>query len=395
VTGDINSGAGSIWVWAEKPDEDQPDNHYETLKQFAVVESGKTISAASYTAFRNAQHDGVTLCGAEYLTGEAGEAMTDAAGTTWKTIRWKGGGFDFSFKKIDGFGAPLPGAKFTLYRSYAFETASKAQTLTETLAKGEATSSDGTAENSKGETIAKGDVLFEKVPQGIHFMLESGVPDGYLKTTEDAGSPVIYTRDSADTEPVKAVGVGPTVYVVLLGEAALSRPVDTAGTPWADVLANITEEHIRMQSGKGAEARNYAIFKIDPETGRAVATPDIATYGILNVSAARRKVILRKVEENTYKPLENAVFEILRYDRTQVSGTDVNGNTVTSFTSLSNGAYFIDMLPYGTYYLHETQDASEQVTDIWFILTVNENGAGYKTAEAGIINTLKPETPAP
>lgn len=72
-----------------------------------------------------------------------------------------------------------------------------------------------------------------------------------------------------------------------------------------------------------------------------------------------------------------------------------NGNTVTSFTSLSNGAYFIDMLPYGTYYLHETQDASGQVTDIWFILTVNENGAGYKTAEAGIINTLKPETPAP
>ena len=150
-----------------------------------------------------------------------------------------------------------------------------------------------------------------------------------------------------------------------------------------------------MQTGEGAEARNYAIFKIDPDTGRAVATPDIATYGILNVSAARRKVILRKVEENTYKPLENAVFEILRYDRTQVSGTDVNGNTVTSFTSLSNGAYFIDMLPYGTYYLHETQDTSEQVTDIWFILTVNENGAGYKTAEAGIINTLKPETPAP
>ena len=395
VTGDITSGAGSIWVWAEKPDEDQPDNHYETLKQFAVVESGKTISAASYTAFRNAQHDGVTLCGAEYLTGEAGEAMTDAAGTTWKTIRWKGGGFDFSFKKIDGFGAPLPYAKFTLYRSYAFEMASKAQTLTETLAKGEATSSDGTAENSKGETIAKGDVLFEKVPQGIHFMLESGVPDGYLKTTEDAESPVIYTRDSADTEPVKAVGVGPTVYVVLLGEAALSRPVDTAGTPWADVLADITEEHIRMQTGEGAEARNYAIFKIDPDTGRAVATPDIATYGILNVSAARRKVILRKVEENTYKPLENAAFEILRYDRTQVSGMDVNGNTVTSFTSLSNGAYFIDMLPYGTYYLHETRDASEQVANIWFILTVNENGAGYKTAEAGIINALKPETQTP
>ena len=57
--------------------------------------------------------------------------------------------------------------------------------------------------------------------------------------------------------------------------------------------------------------------------------------------------------------------------------------------------YFIDMLPFGTYYLHETKNASGAKVDLWFILTVNENGVGYETEDLKVINTLRPETTTP
>lgn len=51
----------------------------------------------------------------------------------------------------------------------------------------------------------------------------------------------------------------------------------------------------------------------------------------------------------------------------------------TRFTSGENGVYFIDTLPYGTYYLHEvvvpssvSQNGSERW---WYTLTIDENGA--------------------
>ena len=361
VTGNITSKAGSIWVWPEKPEGDQPDNHYEMLKQFAVVEKGKTLSAASYLAFRNALEDDVTLCGAEYLTGEAGDEMIDTEGTSWKTIRWKGGGFDFSFKKIDGFGKPLPGASFRLYKGYTFEkrAQAKVQTLTEPLMKGtdffEATSSDGTAKNSRDETIDKGIVLFEKAPQGIYYILESDVPDGCLKITEDDESSVIYTKETESSSPNKALDVGPTIYVVLLGEAALTIPDDKTGSPWADVLSRISETDIRKQTGTGENAKNYALFKIDPETGRAVAEPDIAAFGIMNVSTAERKVILRKTVEDKYTPLDGAKFRIFRADLSEITDTDFGYDSAKKcFISLASGVYFIGKLPEGKYYLVET-----------------------------------------
>lgn len=97
--------------------------------------------------------------------------------------------------------------------------------------------------------------------------------------------------------------------------------------------------------------------------------------------------------------MPGAVFEILRYDRTKVSSTDINGATTTSFTSGNSGVYFIDKLPFGTYYLHETKNASGTEVDIWFTLTVNETGVGYEekvdTGTSTIRNTLNPESTAP
>ena len=159
------------------------------------------------------------------------------------------------------------------------------------------------------------------------------------------------------------------VYIVLVGDAALQG----AGV---GVLVDITQEQITAQTGTGDDKKDAAVFLIDPTTGKAVATPDIARYGIMNISTAQRKAILRKVS-NTYESLPEAKFEILRYDHTLVSGTDINGATTTSFTSGVSGVYFIDMLPLGTYYLHETtvpSSVKQNTGGWWYTLTVNSDG---------------------
>ena len=123
----------------------------------------------------------------------------------------------------------------------------------------------------------------------------------------------------------------------------------------------------------------------------------------MNISTVERRAILRKVS-NAFTSLEGAEFEVLRYDRTPVSGTDRSGAATTSFTSTENGVYFVDMLPLGTYYLHETRIPSgyQEVTSggdgNWFILTVSESGVGYER-ETGtgttLENTLRPEAAEP
>ena len=51
VTGDITSGPGSIWIWADQA------LHYEQSKQFAVMDGG---TWTGLDAFRNAQPDAIT-----------------------------------------------------------------------------------------------------------------------------------------------------------------------------------------------------------------------------------------------------------------------------------------------------------------------------------------------
>ena len=362
LTGNLNVDAGSIWVWAAT------ENHYAMMKPFAAIASG-TVYGNTYAAFRNAQPDSVTNCGEDnYLSGSSGENAS--------FIYWAGG-FDISFKKINGFGTALSGATFTLYTDSA---------CTETLKQGgadaAAVSADGTAtyKDKTGATLDAGSVLFEQIPAGVYYMKETVTPDGHINAlTKDAsGNPV------------------PNVYIVLVGDAALQG----AGV---GALVNITQEQITAQTGTGDDKKDAAIFLIDPSTSLAVATPDIAKYGIMNISTAERKAILKKVS-NTYSPLDGAIFEILRYDHTLVSSTDINGATTTSFTSGASGVYFIDMMPYGTYYLHETTIPSgyQKVTagndGNWFILTVNENGVGYEQATdtgTAIRNTLSPEATKP
>jgi hypothetical protein len=48
--------------------------------------------------------------------------------------------------------------------------------------------------------------------------------------------------------------------------------------------------------------------------------------------------------------------------------TFLSRNPITTFTSTASGVYFIDKLPYGIYYLHETDPNAG-----WFTLTVGDD----------------------
>ena len=352
VNGNITSGNGTIWVWAnESP-------HYKTLCQFAKYTSAVTDTATAFAAFRNAQDDKTT--GADQV-GEYLYGITKANDTD-NNVFWHGhSGFDVKFKKIDGFGNSLKDAVFTLYSDSACTTAVEVSSTVVT-----------------GTSDSTGVVIFNnRIPIGVYYMKETTIPNGYANTN---------------------------TYIVLVGDKALAK--DDLDATAIGYLADISPETITGQTAlyktayqdTESDYDKYAVFLIDSTTSRAVTTPDIAKYGIMNTSTAERKAILRKVS-NTYTPLDGAVFEILRYDHTLVSSTDINGATTTSFTSGNSGVYFIDKLPFGTYYLHETKNASGTEVDIWFTLTVNETGVGYEekvdTGTSTIRNTLNPESTAP
>jgi uncharacterized surface anchored protein len=105
---------------------------------------------------------------------------------------------------------------------------------------------------------------------------------------------------------------------------------------------------------------------------------DLEQYVVMNIPEAERKVILRKTAKDDYKPLQNAKFQIYRFDGTEVINGDYN-STDKAYVSLSNGVYFIDTLPYGTYYLYEKTAPSGYTDGKWFTLTVsNDNANGSR-----------------
>ena len=122
---------------------------------------------------------------------------------------------------------------------------------------------------------------------------------------------------------------------------------------------------------------DYALFLIDSASGKAVTTPDIAKYGVMNIPTAQRKALLRKVALTSYDSLKGAQFDILRYDRTVLASDQ---------TSLDTGVFFIGKLPYGTYYVHEKEyptnqsveknsaDTAGSIAGWWYTVTVNASG---------------------
>ena len=348
VTGNLGSAEGSIWIWAESV------NHYEMLKPFATIQEGVTLDDASYKVFRNAQTDARTICGGDtYLTGQKLDVES------W--IYWTGG-FDVSFFKIDNSGVALPGATFTLFTKDASGDYHEYKMGGKTA---EATSANGTTDkNRAGDVLSKGLVLFEKVPTGVYYMKETAIPE-----KDPIGQDAEYQLSEQ-------------WYIVLVGEGNLTVPAQRTDKLWSETLGNLAQEDIDAQRGalvNGKFERGSAIFLLqtqtetiaDPQTGatstveieKAVVTPDVLEDGILNIRTDVQKVILRKIDGNSYQALEGAKFNIRYYNGIKLAEAEL---------SLSSGVLWIGELPYGMYYLEETEPPAGYAAK-WFYLTVDED----------------------
>ena len=87
-----------------------------------------------------------------------------------------------------------------------------------------------------------------------------------------------------------------------------------------------------------------------------------------------RKVILRKIGAD-YVSLEDAVFTIYRGSASEPMkvGEEDDAVTLENLTSTSNGIFYVGLLPYGTYYLHETSAPAGYAGNVWFTLEVTED----------------------
>ena len=73
IDGNIGSGNGTIWVWAEK------SPHYKTLCQFAKISAGVSDPEGTLHAFRNARPDDETAAAGQYLYGITKSGDTENA----------------------------------------------------------------------------------------------------------------------------------------------------------------------------------------------------------------------------------------------------------------------------------------------------------------------------
>ncbi len=127
---------------------------------------------------------------------------------------------------------------------------------------------------------------------------------------------------------------------------------ETTVTYTGQDAANLNETTRTGQDGSGNE--------ILSPTCKIMAVRYDGTVTFTNShGTGSRRVILRKVQKDTYEPLERTFV---------IHSGRPDGNTVTTFTSGGNGAFFVGELNYGTYYLNETDNGK------WFFLIVDEAG---------------------
>ncbi|MBR3631443.1 MAG: hypothetical protein IKN55_13370 [Oscillospiraceae bacterium] len=273
-----------------------------------------------------------------------------------KLIYWQSDGIDISFMKTDGKGAALSGAEFSLFTDFA---------CTESYDDRKAVSANGTSDrNAKGELLDKGTVLFERIPNGMYFMKETGIPDGYNNS---------YEKD-ANGNPIQ------NIYVVLVGDNML-----TVSTPEVAALG-LTDEAIQKQTIQGDTELKYAFFLLN-SAGKARIDADIAKYGILNLSNETHKVVIRKRNDNadTPTPLIGAEFTIQRRDMSYIINDPAAADPY-KFTSLQNGVLSIGQLSDGYYFLHETKAPADYTQTGWFVIRVDSDGAKISALYANFAN---------
>ena len=108
IYGEIGSGDGSIWVWADK----SPRNR--TFGQFAKVASGLNVTESSFKAFRNAQDDVTT--GADKLGDYLYGVSKDGVNVCWYGLE---GSRQAILRKVSTGHESLEGAVFDIYTNAA------------------------------------------------------------------------------------------------------------------------------------------------------------------------------------------------------------------------------------------------------------------------------------
>ncbi|MBR1560131.1 MAG: hypothetical protein IJ646_07820, partial [Clostridia bacterium] len=309
-------------------------------------------------------------CGGDYLTGQEGEDIG--------LIYWTGG-FDFAFQKIDGNGRALNGATFTLYRAnaagtdiltdgdgkrVAYQMGGKDVTATSGLKTNAVEirylDADGAAATRKA-VYGEGLVVFEKIPPGTYFLLETDFP----------------------------VADGTKKYVPVGGEALYKLVLDGKGC--YKMYAQSLDAAGNVVWSDEAPTRTLTLKKGDEDYKADV-------YTVLDLSPLEHKVVLRKVDGgNKNIALPGAVFTLYYADRqTAVRVTkpikDKDGKDTyvcKDLKSRDNGAIFVGRLPYGTYYMKETGFPDPKYAPAaghqWFTFKVDEKGIGdfAKVADDG------------
>ncbi|MBO7674903.1 MAG: hypothetical protein J6S63_07820, partial [Atopobiaceae bacterium] len=154
---------------------------------------------------------------------------------------------------------------------------------------------------SSNEEDERGLVQFSKVAPKTYYMIETDAPEGF----EDNGE---------------------TIYRVTVASDGTLRIEQKL----------LSEEDDAYQEAHKAE--------------------DDGLYYLMNTSATKRKVILRKVDKGTGVSLAGARFRIYRVDGTEVVNGDYDKDKF--YESDDSGVYFIDDLPYGTYRVDEVKAAT-------------------------------------
>ncbi len=148
----------------------------------------------------------------------------------WQLILADEAVFRFGLEKVDGDGAPLEGATFTLYSDEACTNALEfiydAATATYTLA--EESDADAT------DVIIAGNVTIAGIEEGTYYMKENAAPEGYVHLT----STVTVTVEASDTTGVANVTVAGAAQHVSVSEDGNTVIVvnDSTGTTRIDVV---------------------------------------------------------------------------------------------------------------------------------------------------------------
>ncbi len=416
VTGAIDSGTGTIWVWAEEAE------HHKASRQFAVFESEavKTALSEAYKlistmeAFRNAEADANSDCGGDFLKGQEGEDINGL-----KCIYWTSSGFNVVFRKIDGNGNALPDATFTLYKADAAGTGYDAKDVvgdpvpsgsiaeaTPVSIQVKVTDSGTTPPTDKPEErklYGDGLVVFEKVPAGVYFIVETGMP--YVK--DEAGNSMTLEYLPAEAE-YRLVVDSKGWYEIQVSEnrdaSGWTAKATTGSVTWPDSIPAPVVTFTEDTNGK---------YTFNPTTPKAPNPDTVDIFNIMNVDPRTRKVILKKVAYGSNTPLEGAHFRIFRADLSEVTEgqpTYKSGDTLPAgkqigdskgyYESGVSGAFWIGKLPYGTYYMEETTSPSGYAKPTkYFQFKVDDNGVSEMVETTWTLtNTLTangPDVPTP